>query len=415
MFQGRRPVASGVHELPGPVYAVAGGDLFLVAGAVRTRKRAVRAASRESPVHRRALAKLTGDRDMTRSCSRLPRSRTGCWWLLAMVGFVACGGGPSAGEDLDEETPAVVERHVQGDLRARVQDARLTAMPGPASEGFVDAASHELDRWREAVAALLEGDTTTVTELVDGPLFSYALIHLTDTETGDTYYILQEVPSVQMGWGTVVVNPDPDRNVAVEVPHPMFEVGTDVEGADLFRRAGARALIIAGTHRCANRAPSPCDGESGVCGTGYYHVSDMAHMVEVPFQAAHELTVDRFPGAVSLSLHGHGRDRCETVFLSSGVADSTPETVRDLRRALTRRGISAAVPESSDCPLIGSTNVQGRYSNGSDQPCTRPAPSASGTFIHIEQGRSFRESEETYSTLIAAVEEIFPQVDTTDP
>jgi hypothetical protein len=117
--------------------------------------------------------------------------------------------------------------------------------------------------------------------------------------------------------------------------------------------------------------------------------------------------VDRYPGLTALSLHGNGQESCETVFLTSGVADDTPASVRALREALVERGVQAGLPGTSSCPLVGSTNVQGRYMNGADRPCTEAATSATGTFIHLEQRLGFRQSPDRYTALIEAVKATF--------
>ncbi len=265
----------------------------------------------------------------------------------------------------------------------------------------------ELERWRDLVSHFADGDTSAVRSLVRSHFSSYALVQFADSTTGQTYFLLQEAPTVEKGWGSVIVNPDAARNLAVEVPHPVFDLDTHRQGADLFRRTGARMLLLAGTHRCSNREQSPCDGQSGVCNDGHYHVSDAAHVVDAPFQAAHEVFVDRWPEMTALSLHGNGNDDCETVFLSSGVVDETPPVLDTLARELHERGVATGVPSSSSCPLVGSTNVQGRYTNGSSHPCTDPASTATGTFIHVEQRRDFRADEGAYGALIESVNAIF--------
>lgn len=280
-------------------------------------------------------------------------------------------------------------------------------MPRREEEGFVPPTDEKLERWRDLVSHLADGDTSKVRSLVRSHFSSYALVQFADTTTGQTYFLLQEVPTVEKGWGSVIVNPDAARNLAVEVPHPVFDLDTHRQGADLFRRTGARMLLLAGTHRCSNRKQSPCDGQSGVCNDGHYHVSDAAHDVEAPFQAAHEVLVDRWPEMTALSLHGNGNDDCETVFLSSGVADETPPVLDTLARELDERGVATGVPGTSSCPLVGSTNVQGRYTNGSSHPCRDPASTATGTFIHVEQRRDFRADEEAYGDLIEAVNATF--------
>jgi hypothetical protein len=57
------------------------------------------------------------------------------------------------------------------------------------------------------------------------------------------------------------------RPVVVGVPHPLFELNTPQEGLDAFTKLKARALVVAGAHRCASSTSSSCSGTTGVCGT----------------------------------------------------------------------------------------------------------------------------------------------------
>jgi hypothetical protein len=133
----------------------------------------------------------------------------------------------------------------------------------------------------------------------------------------------------------------------------------------------------------------------------------MAHVAEAPFQVAHEVMTNRWPKMTSLSLHGNGNDNCETVFLSGGVPKESPPVIDDLAQALSDRGVEVGVPGASACPLVGSTNVQGRYTNGASSPCTEAASETDGRFIHIEQRRSFRGSAAKYGQLIQSVNATF--------
>lgn len=289
-------------------------------------------------------------------------------------------------------------RSVTGSFRERI-NALQDGMPRKKSNGFEVPTKTDLARWRGLVDALLNGEVSLAKSLVEEHFPSYALLCFTDTATDHAYLLLQESPSTLKGWGTVVLNLAPDRDLAIEVPHPVYDVNTHREGADLFQKAGARVLVMAGTHRRANSATSPCNGSK--------QQSDMAHVVDSPFQITHEAFTDCFPGLTALSLHGHDQENCETVFLSGGVGGGIPQSVRNLREALRERGVEVGIPDgTSSCSLVGSKNVQGRYTNGSSQPCEEAATSATGYFIHIEQSPEFRES---YDPLISAIEATFNQ------
>jgi hypothetical protein len=311
----------------------------------------------------------------------------------------------SAPSSSAQARPQAVYRAVTASLRERIQTI-YDAMPRRESEAFVVPSAEQQTQWRALLDALVNNDTTAARARIDASFPSYALIRFTDTATDRRYWLLQEAPTVEFGWGTVVIDPSPVRDLAVEVPHPYYDINTYAQGIDLFLETGARAFIMAGTSRCANREPSGCDGETTVCNNSY-PVSDVAHATETPFQVTHEALADTFSEMVALNLHGNGLSDCETVFLSSGVWDDTTDTVTALRDALIDRDVNAADPMSSSCPLVGGTNVQGRYTNGSPAPCTQEATDANGQFIHLEQQQFFRESPAQYAALIEAVNATF--------
>jgi hypothetical protein len=77
--------------------------------------------------------------------------------------------------------------------------------------------------------------------------------------------------------------------------------------------------------------------------------------------------------------------------------------------------VSVAGDGTSTCSLIGSTNVQGRFTNGSPQPCYTPASSNNGRFIHAEQLRRVRDNYEIYSKFIDAINQAIDTVTSAGP
>ena len=136
-----------------------------------------------------------------------------------------------------------------------------------------------------------------------------------------------------------------------------------------------------------------------------YPVSDMAHFVASVFQITHEAVSEYASQIYSLSIHGHNRPECEDIFISSGLSGGSKQMLFDLKFNLNNTGLTVAVAgdSSSHCPLVGSTNVQGRFINGSAQPCTVPGVTPTGYFIHIEQSRLVRDNSSEYSKLIEAI------------
>ena len=96
-----------------------------------------------------------------------------------------------------------------------------------------------------------------------------------------------------------------------------------------------------------------------------YPVSDMAHFVTSVFQVTHEAVSEYEDQIYSLSIHGQNRPECEDIFLSSGLSDGSKQILFDLKSNLKDSGLTVAVAgdSSSNCPLLGSTNVQGRFVN----------------------------------------------------
>jgi len=286
-------------------------------------------------------------------------------------------------------------------------------MPGIGSQGYLPPDAAALTHWETAVQALAQGDGAAAQTAL-GNLPGYRLAELSDTGDGNRrYWVLEESPAVQQGWGTLMVNPTPQRELLVEVPHPVFDTNTAAEGARIFRQTGARYLLIAGTHRCANTATSTCAGTTGVCDGGApspFRTSDMGHNGDTPFQSVHRLLMTAHPNLVAISLHGNGQAECGDLFLSSGSTTTVDPLVATLQQNFPA-GSSLTVLTVADpgvtCTLFGSTNVQGRQINGSPSPCSQSASATSGRFIHIEQSLRVR-SQGYDAELIQALIATFP-------
>jgi len=122
----------------------------------------------------------------------------------------------------------------------------------------------------------------------------------------------------------------------------------------------------------------------------------MAHSMHSFFQVVHEYLTLRYDLAWILSLHGMSDD-------GVSISDGTNHALGK-ESAAARVGLALMddFPEEyvSSCNawegarvehrLCGTTNVQGRFVNGSKSPCTDEAPKSSGRFIHLEQSLSVR-------------------------
>ena len=212
--------------------------------------------------------------------------------------------------------------------------------------------------------------------------------------------VVHEAPHSRFrGWGFIAVNPTPLRHLVIEAPHPQHDRGTGALAADLMDRLGARALILATTHRCAARRASKCQGRTGACkqrwNYGRYRRSDRAHSTNTIFHAAHlELTWAE-PSLLVVQVHGFARRplRRRHVIISDGTrlpgrrGNHANGLARIIRAELPRRrrGLVKSCNETSrQRYLCGTHNVQGRQLNGSRNPCRRPARRSSNRFVQVE-------------------------------
>lgn len=211
--------------------------------------------------------------------------------------------------------------------------------------------------------------------------------------------VMQWAPEVPgRGWPQVALRLHPSIPLILEAPHPQFDLHTHEEAVYLFDALEARALVVAGTHRCANPRPAGCTGRTSVCGgrPEPYRESDMAHVTDSHFQAAHAALAERFAEDVVISFHGMGAAGAS---LSNGTTQ--PVSIHDpiARLASALRWVFPDVPVTScnrypgahrRVHLCGTTNVQGRELNGSPNACSVAARQGSQRFIHFEQSDLLR-------------------------
>jgi len=228
-----------------------------------------------------------------------------------------------------------------------------------------------------------------------------------DVSDGDRrYHVVQETPGpLVRGWGFYVINLAPRRPLVLEAPHPVHDWNTGIQAAELMGRLGARALIVATTHRCASKYPTECQGRTGACrqvwGKGRYRRSDRAHAVNTLFHAAHSELLAGDPRLVAVQLHGFRRrpGRLRHVVLSDGTRlpggrrSHSNGLARAMRRLLPRgrRALVRSCNETSrQRYLCGTHNVQGRQANASSNPCRRGPRRSLNRFIQIEQSMDAR-------------------------
>ena len=313
-------------------------------------------------------------------------------------------------------------------------------IPGAGTNAFVAPSNANIAAWRLAVDALYSGQYQTAANLAD-PL-NYNVVQFTDSGRGRTYYILLERTNAQkaalQGLGTYVYNPTGCRDLSFEAPHAGGDENTLPEAATLFADLNATALLVAGTHRCANSGISSCDGSTAACGDGSFHISDVAHYTQNYFEPAHEEIMKTLPNIISVAIHGEG-DHSPDVILSNGTCFNYPSPsaatllANQYSQLFNLSGVALSAGTcnngSSSTTLCAETDVQGRYSNNSASLCNCASPTRSSCsttlgcgrnitfperFVHLEQDCKLRQvpgcavSGIGYQTAVSAFAAVFP-------
>ncbi len=346
--------------------------------------------------------------------------------FLASSGLAACKtserGSSLAGDEtvqacapLEATVPPSWPR-VEGSLTAWLE-ARPHA--GPKSEARILLQDGRLEGLQTALAQLWsgrwdEGRSTARDAGYEATLF---------TQNGASFILLAAAQAGGID-ATVVLNLAPRADLVVEVPHPDFEPGTTAEGTDLLLRAGGRALIQAGAHRCASTRASPCGGKTAVCTTDGvaipYADSDAGHNAGNAFDVFHRALAERWQKAKFVQLHGMREGETWVILSDGGKANrpgrpAWPEAVRDALRPVLGADVKAVSCQDPDDGarfnhrrLCGTDNTQGRFVNLSPDACGTVAPAATGRFLHIEQTFDVLQGERPGGAVVDAVISTLP-------
>jgi hypothetical protein len=262
--------------------------------------------------------------------------------------------------------------------------------PEEGSEGYEvpsDEVLSDAEAMVRAVAAARYGDAMEY-----GARAGYEVCRGVDAHAG--LILMQPLPPTR-GWARIAVRTGSTRGLIFEAPHPVHDMGTVQESVQLFMSLGARAVIVSGTHRCAN-ANAGCSGSSSVCGTpDGYRESDAAHATNSIFHAAHVALAESFATHAVVSVHGMAGDG---ISLSDGTTDPVEADSPVTRAAMGLEaagftGVTACndgAGVTRETRLCGTDNVQGRHLNGAPDACAADADSSSKRFLHLEQSPEVR-------------------------
>jgi hypothetical protein len=307
-------------------------------------------------------------------------------------------------------------------------------MPQADSEGYVLPPAFVQSDWRTLVNDLVtindisECDTITVPASLLG---IYEVFPFYDHFDGREYCVAMEVQNanhdvdlfVDRGWGTLIVNPTPDRYLSIDIPHPLEDNDTNIEGIAIFKGVGAHTFVMAGSNRNANSQASSCQsGEDE---------SDVAHSIDNLFFPTVVAIDQHYTSAAvehtSLQFHGMTSSGCPDVgiYITHGSEDAPQagDSIVTLKNALLTAnpawgdaGIQTVAnpgQAGATCSKNGTDNVEGRYLNTGNESlaCGSDVDVYNGRFIHIEQDPDSKQVGYRSPTIwIAALEDAFAPV-----
>ncbi len=308
--------------------------------------------------------------------------------MLTLLFLMGCpGGGPTIDTGSLEAIPTDSEPSVDDLAFQLFMDLKQSR-----SEAYEPPEDTELGPMQTALVELFGGARVRNGFLGVG----YDLTKI--EEDGGTFLVVREIQS--RGRASLVYNPDASNDLVVQVPHAGYDTDTWEQGAAIFQTLGARALVINGSHRCANEQPSGCDGTTPACGDpDWYRESDAAHFDANMFQTMTAALDEAYPAALFVQLHGFGWDGSGAVAHVSDGTDTAADTTHVANRF--KAHLESSLPEGfraascndaadTDAMLCGTNNVQGRLLNGVADTCSTGATASSQRFLHVEQALDLR-------------------------
>ncbi|HLF15492.1 MAG TPA: hypothetical protein VI932_11455 [Bacteroidota bacterium] len=272
----------------------------------------------------------------------------------------------------------------EGDPFLAFINETVEAIPPAAEHVYLVPDDENLDDWTLALNFFRAGRLDSCRDVL--ARYNYTLTSLKDAVSGNTFDIFWEKKPVTLGWGTLVYNRGNLKRLNVHVNHPVEDGNVAMIGAELFRRIGAKWMLIGGSSRLA------VPGRK---------TADLAQEGRSVFQRWHELLTDLTQ--VSVSLHAYNPVYYQfpisvsDVILSNGRTNDVQWGISQLsltfNDSLRAGGFHAALAmlDSGFARLAGGSNPQAIYSNDS---------SGFGHWINVELASRVRYTPREYLRFI---------------
>jgi hypothetical protein len=268
---------------------------------------------------------------------------------------------------------------LQGDIIQYLKVIR-SWMPGQGSEAFVIPSDQDIATFQEVFINVKENNFENIQSVLTP--FNYSFFQFYDQASTETLYVIVENTPTQRGWGTFIYYPTSQKNIMIEVPHPIWDTNTWEMGIKTFMTIKAKWFIMAGTHRYANSDSS----------------SDMSHVTQSIFYTAHT-TIASYR---AVQIHGFSKSNnpgYPDVVMSNGTR-YPPNEIYNLQTNYRLVGFSVGVYSASTSSALGNlgatTNKQGQWSNSHGK-----------LFFHIEHDNPLRTEPVKMNQAINALQSSF--------
>ena len=248
----------------------------------------------------------------------------------------------------------------------------------------------------------------------------YELVTYRDTVSERLHYILREINPIPSplanGGGIYVFQPSATYNVAIHAPHPKADMNTNKGAILTFMTSDVRYFMMATSHRRSHPDLSTCQNFSD------YRPSDAVHNTAHYFYAAHKAMED-FDNTINyIEFHGFTASfetivsQCDTggnlaiANISETLSDDDPDrhtmmhslesvlnNSSEIKACIYSTILDTGPDDKYTRSLGGTTNVPGRYTNGSSSVCDHAALAENNThrYLHFEQSWTMRETAAT--------------------
>jgi len=269
--------------------------------------------------------------------------------------------------------------NINAELDALIADSEKS-MPRAGTDGFVVPTQAGQSFFKKITEAIVNIPPDLSIAKLSG--YNYEIIELSDQKDANAKsYVLREKTPVKNAWGLYIFRIQPPQNIVIEAPHPLADKDTAEVALDLYRVLHARALLIAGAHRNANK-----DGSA-----------DSAHASQTIFQTIHltlfQIQENSGNQEVFIQVHGfaaRGHPHYPQVVLSHNWKnDSERDKLLDrIAKALRDNNIKVGVCNGKNfLDLCGTENIQASVTKG-------------GIFIHMELNETIRNDDNELLTAL---------------